>query len=118
MDERDDFGKPDREGFMALLSEPIVQYKGMLFRKGSFDQELINRRLAIKSPEAVQRERNHTHLFLYAADLSTQRDWAHELERHWLKRFESDFPKLRVHIEREDNGQEVIVTLWVCKVTS
>lgn len=112
MDERDDFDKPDPEGFMALLSEPIVYYKGMLFRKGSLEPELIDRRLKSKSPEEVQRERNHTHLFLYAVDLSTQRDWAQKLERHWLKRFESDFPKLRVHIEREDNGEEVIVTFW------
>lgn len=112
MDERDDFDKPDPEGFMALLSEPIVYYKGMLFRKGSLEPELIDRRLKSKSPEEVQRERNHTHLFLYAVALSTQRDWAQKLERHWLKRFESDFPKLRVHIEREDNGEEVIVTFW------
>jgi hypothetical protein len=112
MDGYDDFEKPDREGFMALLSEPIVYYKGMLFRKGSLEPELIDRRLKIKSPEEVQRELNHTHLFLYAVDLSTQRNWAQGLERHWLRRFASEFPKLRVHIEREDNGEEVIVTFW------
>jgi len=118
MDERDDFGKPDREGFMALVSEPIVPYKGMLFRQGSFDQDLIDRRLAMKSPEAVQRELNHTHLFLYAGDIRIQRDWAQELERHWSKRFGAAFPKLGVQVEREDNGDEVIVTFWVYEVTA
>jgi hypothetical protein len=118
MDEGDDFGKPDREGFMALLSESIVQYKGMLFRKGSFDQELIDRQLEIKSSKEVQRELNHTHLFLYAADIRIQRDWAQELENAWAKRFEGDFPRLRVHIEREDNNGEVIATFWACEVMS
>ncbi|MBI3330451.1 MAG: hypothetical protein HYZ81_27545 [Nitrospinae bacterium] len=112
MDEHDDFEKSDRDGFMALLSEPIVSYNGMLFRKGSFEPKSIDHRMKNKRPAEVQRELNHTHLFLYAVDLRTQQDWAQELERHWLKRCESDFPKLRVHIERADNGEEVIVTFW------
>ena len=73
MREPDDFGKPDRAGLEALMREPIVQYRGMIFRKAAFDPFSIDSLLKSKPPEELQRELNHTHLFLYAADIEVQR---------------------------------------------
>lgn len=84
----------------------------MLFRKSFFDPALIDLRLRHLTSEEVQRQFNHTHLFLYAADVRVQRQWAHELETFWSSRFETEFPSAKVHVNHEDNGQEVIVTFW------
>ena len=110
---QDDFGMPDRVGFEFLLLEPFVEYSDMVFRKPFFDKEEIDRSIGRKTPERIQRERNHTHLFLYVADIAIQRQWAEELERNWRKRIATEFPKFEARTAWDDNGQEVILTFWV-----
>ena len=109
----DDFGKPDREGFEGLLSEPFVKYRDMVFVKGTFDKDEVDRSIETKTPERIQREQNHTHLFLCVADIAIQRQWAEELERSWRKRITTEFPKFAARTAWDDNGQEVILTFWV-----
>ena len=113
MNEVDDFGKPDREGFDALLREPFVLYQSMIFRKGAFDKAAVELNLESKSPKEVQRELNHTHLFLYAVDIKLQRQWSNELESNWRDKIRNQFPNFAIHIDQEDNGLEVIATFWV-----
>lgn len=112
MTKADEFGKPDRAGFEALLSEPFREYRGMLFRKSTFDAGLIDRRLETATAEDVQRELNHTHLFLYAEAVQVQRKWTRELEQRWSSRFAAEFPSAKIQIQKEDKAQEVIVTFW------
>ena len=116
MADLDDFGKPDTEGFSTLLSEPLVRYEGMVFRKRAFDKSRIESSLVNRSPEEVQRQYNHTHMFLYAEDVEIQREWARELERNWRERIDAEFPGLKVGTDRQDDGQEVIATFWVLGV--
>ena len=112
----DDFGKPDPEGFSALLSEHLVRYEGMVCRKRAFDKSRIESSLVSKSPEEAQRQYNHTHLLLYAEDVEIQREWARKLERNWRERIDAEFPGLQVVTNRQDNGQEVIATFLVLGV--
>ena len=105
-----DWGTPDPEGFDALLHEEFVEYRGMLFRKGSLNKSQVDRRLKEKLSQEVQREFNHTHLVLYVADIEIQRQWSQELQDVWAKRVKSEFPDLKVEFTRNDNGREVIVT--------
>lgn len=112
MAKADEFGKPDREGFQALFAEPFEEYRGVLFCRSGFDPVRANHRLKTRTPEEVQREFNHTHLFFYAADIQVQRQWARELEKVWSFRFAKELPSAQVKLHQEDNGQEVIVTLW------
>ncbi|MBI4497293.1 MAG: hypothetical protein HY689_05275 [Chloroflexi bacterium] len=114
----DEFGKPDRAGFEALLFEPFQEYRGMLFRKSAFDPTLIDRRLQTLPPEEVQREINHTHLFLYAADMQIQRQWTHELEQCWSSRLAAEFPSVRVKLLREERPEEIIVTFWKVSISA
>lgn len=109
----DDFGKPDREGFEGLLSEPFVEYRDMVFQKAFFDKMKIDRSIGRETPEQVQRYENHTHLFLYVADIAIQRQWAEELESSWQKRIAIEFPEFTARTAWDDNGQEVILTFWV-----
>ncbi len=95
MAELNDFGTPDREGFEALLAAPFVEYSGMLFRQRSFDAATIDKLLQTATQEQVQRHHNHAHLFLYAANIDIQRQWAKELEMVWSTDLHQSFPQLR-----------------------
>lgn len=107
-----EWGTPDPEGFDALLHEEFVEYRGMIFRKGSLDKSQVDRRLQEKSTQEVQREFNHTHLILCVAEIEIQRQWSHNLEEVWARRIGSEFPDMKVEFSQNDNGQEVIVTFW------
>ena len=98
MPQLDRFGEPDREGFDVLLASEFVSNNGMLFRKATFKPDDIDSQLLAKSGVIVQREFNHTHMFLYAADIGVQREWCNELKAVWQERLASEFPDLKLFL--------------------
>lgn len=105
-----DYDQADREGFDVLAAEGFTRFGDMIFRKSRFDPRQVTTRLREDDPETVQRHVNHTHLLLYAPDLTTQRAWAEELRSTWLDWLQREFPDLRPEVEVDDTGEEVIVT--------
>lgn len=109
----DDFGSPDRQGFALLLKSPFVVWRNLLFRKSQPRLDEIDRLLKDYSEVDVQRYVNHVSLALYVGDICLQRAWAEELVTEWRQRLSIAFPSLSPQFNVEDDGLEVVVSVWV-----
>jgi len=108
------FDQPNREGFESLIRGEFLRRDGMVFCASMFDYEdYVRLKKKGMSNKDIQKYFNHVHLFGYVSDVAVQREWANELKDAWAKTLHEHYPEERVHVDIEEDGFDVVVSLYI-----